>query len=178
MSTRDAEPSIAELASFGRLRWEKRRFHPTDLDGCLLVVTSCDDNAAVFRAAEEKNVLCNAADDPEHCRFTFGSTILRDNLAIAISTNGVAPALAVRLRERFEREIGIEYALFTSILGELRKEIVQEINDFAVRRDLWYELVDSPALDLIRQGRPDEARQVLRRMVDQAKQASRASQVG
>lgn len=166
-----ADQSIAELAAAGRLRWEQRGFLASDLNGCFLVITDQQDNSEVFRLAEQGNVLCNAADDPEFCRFSFGSTISRDHLTIAISTNGVAPALAVRLRQRLEREIGEEYSLFTSLLSELRPEITESIADFAARRDLWYKLVDSPALNLIRQNKPDEARRMLRGLVDQAKAA-------
>ena len=78
----------------------------------MLVITDRDDNSTVFQLAEERNILCNAADDPEQCRFSFGSVVSRGDLTLGISTNGIAPALAVRLRERFEREFGDEYAQF------------------------------------------------------------------
>jgi precorrin-2 dehydrogenase / sirohydrochlorin ferrochelatase len=164
-----ADQSIAELAKEGRLRWEQRGFLPSDLNECFLVITDQEDNSEVFRLAEQRNVLCNAVDDPDFCRFSFGSTLSRDHLTIAISTNGVAPALAVRLRQRLERDIGEEYSLFTSMLNELRPEITQSIPNFSARRDLWYKLVDSAALDLVRQHKPEEARRMLRQLVDKAK---------
>ena len=104
---------------------------------------------------------------------SFGSTVSRGNLTIAISTNGVAPALAVRLRQRLESEIGPEYSAFTAMLSEFRPEITRAIDDFETRRDLWYKLIHSAALDLIRQQKPDEARRLLREMIDQAKAAAR-----
>ena len=55
-------------------------------------------------------------DDPEHCRFSFGSIHRQGELTIAISTNGWAPAVAVRLKERFQREIGTEYGDFLELL--------------------------------------------------------------
>jgi siroheme synthase (precorrin-2 oxidase/ferrochelatase) len=42
-------------------------------------------------------------------------------LTIAISTNGCAPALAVRLRQQFERTFGPEYATFLDWLQALRE---------------------------------------------------------
>jgi precorrin-2 dehydrogenase / sirohydrochlorin ferrochelatase len=164
-----AEQSIAEFAAAGRLRWEKRTFLESDLSGCFLVITDQADNSEVFRLAEQSNVLCNASDDPDFCRFSFGSTVSRDHLTIAISTNGVAPALAVRLRQRLEKEIGQEYSVFTSMLSEFRPEIAGTVADFETRRDLWYKLVDSAALELIRQDKPDEARRLLRALIDEAK---------
>jgi siroheme synthase-like protein len=164
-----AEDSIAGLARGGKIRWEARQFQPRDLDGCLLVITDQEDNSEVFRLAEERNVLCNAADDPEFCRFSFGSVVARDNLTIAISTNGIAPALAVRIRERLEQELGHEYAELIAMLGELRGEITRSIPGFEFRKALWYRMIDSDALALLRQGRADEARRVLRSMVDEAR---------
>jgi precorrin-2 dehydrogenase / sirohydrochlorin ferrochelatase len=167
-----AEESIATLAAEGRLTWHQRQFEPHDLEGCLLVITDQEDNSEVFRLAEAQNVLCNAADDPEFCRFSFGSVVARGDLTMAISTNGIAPALAVRLRERLEKEIGQEYERFVEMLGKLRQEITHSIPDFGARKALWYRLVDSEALTLLRAGHEEEAVQLLRRMVDEAQQAA------
>lgn len=164
-----AVESIANLASEGKLVWHRRGFDPGDLDSCFLVITDREDNSELFRNAEARGVLCNAADDPEHCRFTFGSVLSRGPLTIGISTNGAAPALAVRLRQRLEREIGEEYAAFTEMLGQLRGEIASSIRDFETRRKLWYELVDSDALSLIRNGDTRCARQLLRALIEEAK---------
>jgi siroheme synthase-like protein len=169
-----AEDSIASLAVEGQITWHSRQFESSDLDACLLVITDCDDNAEIFRLAEARNVLCNAVDDPEHCRFSFGSVVSRNDLTLAISTNGVAPALAVRLRERLERELGEEYSQFIAMLGELRPEIAASVGEFKNRRALWYRLLDSAALDNIREGRVEEARRILRNLLEEAKQGNSA----
>jgi precorrin-2 dehydrogenase / sirohydrochlorin ferrochelatase len=163
-----AEQSITQLAANGSITWHTRSFEPSDLDDCFLVITDQDDNSEVFRLAEERNVLCNSADDPEYCRFSFGSIVPRGDLTIAISTNGIAPALAVRLRERFERELGEEYQRFLSMLSEVRAEITRSIPDFSARRELWYRLIDSEALTLLRQGEEQKARTLVRGLVDDA----------
>ena len=161
-----AEEAIAALAAEGRIVWNARRFESADLNGCLLVITDHGDNAEIFRLAEERNVSCNAVDDPAHCRFSFGSVVSRDDLTVAISTNGIAPALAVRLRQRLEHELGEEYGQFLAMLGELRPEIARSLPDFERRKALWYRMIDSEALDMIRQGRPREARQLLRKFLE------------
>jgi siroheme synthase-like protein len=161
-----ADTAIEQMAREGRITWLAREFDAADLNGCFLVITAGKNNSKIFELAEERNVLCNAADDPASCRFSFGSVVERGDLRIAISTNGAAPALAVRLREKLEKEIGAEYGLFTEMLGDLRAEISTAIPDFTARRELWYRLVDSDALALIRQGRAEEARQLLRKLVD------------
>lgn len=161
-----AVPAIEELAEAGRISWARRGFEPPDLDGCFLAIADGDDNAEIFRLAEEHRVLVNAVDDPEHCRFSFGSVHRQGDLTISISTNGVAPALAVRLRERLEREIGPEYAELLRMLKEVRGEIGARLADFSARRALWYQIVDSDILAKLREGRRDEAKRTLRQMID------------
>jgi siroheme synthase-like protein len=159
---------IADLAKKGVIDWQARPFAPADLDGCFLVLSALPDSAELFHLAEERNVLCNAADDPEHCRFIFGSTHRQGDFTIAASTNGAAPALAVRLKERFQREIGPEYAVFVDMLKQVRGEIKRRIPDFAARRELWYRMVDSSALEKIRAGNPQAAREQVRELIENA----------
>src|SRR5258708_1729065 len=129
-----AAAGIQALAALGLITWEPRDFEPRDLDGCFLAITDRNDNGEIFRMAEERGVLCNAVDDPEHCRFSFGSVHRQGDLTIAISTNGVAPAIAVRLREWLAREIGPEYADLLSMLKDARPEIGARVETFSARR--------------------------------------------
>jgi precorrin-2 dehydrogenase / sirohydrochlorin ferrochelatase len=163
-----ADERIADLARQGRIRWEARDFLPEDLADCFLVITDSDNNAEIFRMAEERNVLCNAVDDPQYCRFSFGSVHRQGDLTIAISTNGLAPALAVRLRQWLEREIGNEYAEFLRLLKELRPEITERIGDFESRRELWYRIVDSDALAKLRSGNVELAAARIRQFLEEA----------
>lgn len=164
----DASPEIAVLVETGSIRWQEREFQPEDLDGCFLAITARPDNGEVFRLAEERKILCNAPDDPEHCRFSFGSVHRQGDLTIAISTNGFAPALAVRLRQRLERDIGPEYGMLVELLKEVRPEISARIPEFAARRDLWYQIVDSGALSAVREGHPERAAGMIREMIENA----------
>ena len=99
-----------------------------------------------FAWPKSNGILCNCVDDPENCRFSFGSLHRQGDLTIAISTNGWAPAVAVRLKEWLQREIGPEYAAFLRMLKDVRPQITTQIPDFAARRDLWYRIVDSDIL--------------------------------
>ena len=163
-----AEPSIETLASSGAIRWIQRDFEPGDLDGCFMVITDREDNSEIFRLAEEQRILCNSVDDPEYCRFSFGSIQRRGELTIAISTNGWAPAVAVRLRERFQREIGPEYTVFLDLLKQVRPEITSRIADFSARRELWYRIVDSEALEKLREDDGAAAEAIVRGLIDEA----------
>ena len=150
------------------VRVQARDFKPEDLAGCFLVVTNQADNAEAFRVAEQRGVLCNAVDDPEHCRFIFGSVHRQGDLTIATSTNGVAPAVSVRVKEQLHREFGPEYGVFLEVLKAVRGEIAERIGDFDARRELWYQIVDSEVLALLRAGKREAAQQVVRALIDEA----------
>lgn len=163
-----AAPEIEQLAALGLVNWQPRTFSPDDLDDCFLVISDSEENAAIFRLAEKRKVLCNAVDDPEHCRFSFGSIHRQGELTIAISSNGWAPAVAVRIRQKLEREIGPEYAALLEILKRLRPVLSSRIAEFSARRDLWYRIVDSNALELLRLGKAAAAEAMIQTIVDEA----------
>lgn len=163
-----AEPAIQQLSAAGLMQWQARDFRPNDLDDCFLVITDRDENSEVFRLAEERRVLCNAVDDPQHCRFSFGSIHRQEDLTIAISTNGWAPALAVRLKEFLQRNVGPEYGQLIELLKEVRPEITARVPDFGARRDLWYRIVDSDVLAKLRDGNREAAVAAIREMIEAA----------
>jgi siroheme synthase-like protein len=162
-----AEPAIEALAAAGLLQWIKRDFADSDLHGCFMILADLEDNSHIFRLAESRGVLCNAVDDPEHCRFSFGSLHRQGDLTIGISTNGWAPAVAVRLKEWLQREVGPEYGIMLAMLKEVRPEITTRIADFGARKDLWYRIVDSEILPMLRSGDHTGAKNTIRQMIDE-----------
>ena len=79
----------------------RRRFKPADLEGAWWVVAAAppDVNRQVQAAAESRQLFVNAVDDPAHATAYLGGVVRRDDVTIAISTSGRAPALAGLLRE-------------------------------------------------------------------------------
>jgi siroheme synthase-like protein len=153
--------SLRVHAEAGRLNWIPRGYRRGDLRGVFVVVSTLTDpevNERVYREAESAGALCNVIDDTKRCSFIAGSVVRRGELTVGISTGGNAPALAVRLRERLERELGPEYARFLELAAELRGSLVQRYPAFEERRDFWYALVDSDVLESLRMGRLDRAR--------------------
>ena len=62
-----------------------------------------------FEQARRAGVLCNAVDEPDRCDFYYPAVVRRGPLQIAISTGGLFPALAQRLRQNLELQFGPEY---------------------------------------------------------------------
>src|SRR5208337_1388389 len=62
----EARAEVHALAAEGKLEWIPRAFAPADLDGNFLVIAAAnvpEVNAAVYRAALERNIPCNSVDD-------------------------------------------------------------------------------------------------------------------
>lgn len=146
---------VAEAALLGNLQWLPRTWEPGDLAGYYLVVCAPDDrsiNARIHAEAEERGILFNALDDPPHCGFIFASVHRQGDLVMAISTSGVAPALGVRLRRCLGELLGPEYDAFLRMAREYRDAITTQLPAFVPRRDLWYAIVDSEIIPLLKRG--------------------------
>jgi precorrin-2 dehydrogenase / sirohydrochlorin ferrochelatase len=121
-----ATPRVHAWARAAKIRWDGRAFRPADLRGVFLAVAATSSprlHAQIYAQAKRRGVLCNVADDPEHCDFYYGSVVRRGSLQIAISTGGRSPALAQRLRKRLEKEFGTEYQDWLEEIGEQRKQL-------------------------------------------------------
>ena len=124
----EARPRVADMAAAGEIEWLKREYSAGDLTAQFLVVAATDNpvvNRAVFKEATEKNILCNAVDDPPFCDFYFPSVVRRGDLQIAISTAGASPALAQRLRKEINAQLPLDVGDWLTDLGNLRREVTQ-----------------------------------------------------
>ncbi len=101
------DPSIVELGALYRenLKISNRKFKKDDLAGAHIAFTATDDkdtNRAVSEEAQKRNIFVNSADDPENCTFFVPSWSDIEGVIVAVSTSGVSPALAARLRRKME----------------------------------------------------------------------------
>ena len=154
---------LQSLADEKKLDWIPRTYKYGDLDGAFLVIVAqfhSDINEQVHSEANERGILINVMDDIPHCNFTFGSLVKRGRLTISVSTSGAAPTLAVRLRQKFEKEFGEEYEPFLDFMQHMRKPMADNYSKFGTRKKIWYELIDSEILSLFRENRIDEAIQI------------------
>ena len=118
---------LKKLAEERKIEWEKRRYQKGDLDSAWLVIAATNDpevQKEIYKEAEERHIFCNVVDVPEFCSFIVPSIIKRGPLIIAISTSGVSPAIARRLRETLEELIGEEYEFYLKLMKNLREQIL------------------------------------------------------
>lgn len=165
----DATSGLEDAASDQTIEWIRRTYREGDLrDAFLTIITETNPEATapIFREAESEKVLINAMDDIPHCNFVAGSVVRRGNLVVAISTSGAAPAVAVRLRQRLEKELDLAYEALLEILADLRTPMANRYPDFQERREQWYRIVDSDVLDVVRAQGPEAGRAFISELVD------------
>jgi precorrin-2 dehydrogenase/sirohydrochlorin ferrochelatase len=146
----------------GEIDFLPRNYQPGDLAEVRLVIAATDDpetNEAVWQEAQAVGCLVNVVDVPARCNFYVPATLRRGALTLSISTSGHSPALAGRIRRALEREFDTAYQPYVDLLGELRPQIQQQIDDPARRKALWTALLDSEILELYRSGASQAAEQ-------------------
>ena len=112
------------LAASARILHRGRRFKASDVDGGIWLVINTvltDDvlSRDLYNLAKQKGFLLCSTDQPEYSTFTLPALVARGPLRIAISTSGVSPALAKRLREDLEPLFDERFEVFLEWLDEI-----------------------------------------------------------
>lgn len=147
----------------GTLAIERRPYRPGEAASYRLVVVATGDpavNQQVYDDGEAAGVWVNSADDPERCSAILPARIRQGRLTVTVSTGGHSPAVASWLRDRLASELGPEYDQLIQLLGEARREV--RSRGVGTERFDWKRALDSGILDLLRAGRPEQAKERLR----------------
>ncbi len=160
-----ASAAVREWAGRGELAWVTRAFEVSDLDGVFLVVaatSSAEVNHVIYREAQAHGILCNVVDDPPYCDFYYPAVVRRGQLQIAISTSGLSPALAQRIRKQFELEFPEVYGDWLEELGAKRATMFCQGSDPELRKRRLHQLVTPEAfLEFVRTNQSESGKEVL-----------------
>lgn len=138
----DPTPALVDHAEAGRVVLHRRDFEPGDVAGAFIAYVTREDGTdvqAAWEEAEASNVLLSTLDDVPRCHFATPSLLRRGDLAISIATGGRAPALAKRLRRRFEAELDPELGELVDVLHEAREQALPREVPFDVWAARWEE---------------------------------------
>ncbi len=144
----EATAQVRSWAQSEAIEWRQRPFQPSDLEGIFLVVaatSSTELHERIFALATQLGVLCNIVDVPPLCDFYYPSVVQRGALQIAVSTAGLSPALAQRLRKQLETEFGPEYEEWLAQLGDAREKLHSTDVDPDRRKRLLHEIASEEA---------------------------------
>jgi uroporphyrin-III C-methyltransferase/precorrin-2 dehydrogenase/sirohydrochlorin ferrochelatase len=87
----EAGPGLEGLAEAGRIRWERRGFRPSDVDGSWLVLAATSDrtvNEAVSAEAETRRIFCVRADDASAATAWTPAVTRHERLTVAVFAGG------------------------------------------------------------------------------------------
>jgi len=184
-------PEVREFIDAGRAQWKARPFEAGDTAGFELVMVATDDgevNRTVADEARQNGILVNAADDVANCDFILPSLAKKGSLQIASSTGGGSPAMARWLRERLEDFLSEDVTGLADLLAETRMEIRAMDRECAavcprtktpppllcedcpnrIPADRWQDAINGGVYDLVREGRTDEARALLKERLNRS----------
>lgn len=132
---------IEEWAVNGLLTIHKRALTKADLQGAKLVYStyfSQAQNEKIVNWAKAENIWVNVVDNAPLSDFISPAIVDRDPVIIAIGTEGAAPVLARKIKEKLESELSNNLGLMARVAKNFRKNV--EILPFGrARREFWAE---------------------------------------
>src|SRR5512134_2590867 len=162
----DALPELVAYAEEGSIRWERRSYAPSDLDGSFLAIAATSDtdvNISISEEADRRAMLVNVVDVPPLCNFILPAIVRTGPLAMAISTAGASPALAKRMKREVAELFGAEYAQLAVMLNDARGWAKGTLPTYQDRKAFFEEIVngDPDPVALLRTGDAGAVRELI-----------------
>lgn len=125
----------------------KKQYEARDLQGSFLVIAATNQleiNQKVIADAKELGVLSNNSiqENGESGDLIFPATIQQGDLSIGITTGGKSPELSARLRKHIEQMLPEDMEDRIAMLGQMRQEVKENVEDEGERRRMIKEMVD------------------------------------
>ncbi len=134
------EPDMAQMVGSGEVDWQPREFEDRDVEGHWLVVGATGEPAVerrISKAAAAQRIFCNSVDNRSECSFITPAIVDRSPVIVAVSSGGVAPVLARRIRARIESLLPAALGKVAAAAGRWRRRVHRKILDLPARRMFW-----------------------------------------
>jgi len=161
----ELHPELAHRAARGEIRHVAAQFSAVHLKDAVAVVAATDQrsiNAEVSRAAVGAGIPVNVVDDSELSTFIFPAIIDRSPIVVAVSSSGLAPLLARRVRTQIEALLPERLGALARFLGA-RRALVQRSLSRLARRTFWERLIQGPVATQVLAGDESAAERTLAR---------------
>lgn len=138
--------ALRKLTASAKVLHRGRLFRAADVEGVVLVINTLrgnpDFSKSLYELAQQERFLLCSTDQPETSTVMMPALVSRGHLRLAISSSGVAPALASRLRQDLEQVFDDEFASFLEWLATIRDETKATEPDAEQRRVLLRDTVN------------------------------------
>lgn len=162
--SRTLTPQLEDRKKANTIEHIDRDYEKQTLHGAFMVIgaTDRDDvNAQVSQDAQSLGMLVNIVDDPDRCNFILPALAQQGDLSIAVSTGGMSPALARKIKEDLQQQYGPEYESLLKIMGSLRKKILVRGHAFEANKAVFEALVHTDMLQAIREGNQRKVKKII-----------------
>ena len=130
---------VRRLARQGRIDLVPRQYQEGDLDGATLAIAATNASEVNMRVAEESkrlSILLNVADSTDLGDFIVPSVVRKGPVVVAISTSGLLPVLARRLKEEIGLKLSADYVPYARRVGAFRRIVIETVHDPGRKREI------------------------------------------
>lgn len=137
---------LRRLTATGKIIHRVRTFRAPDAEGAVLVINTLKGDReyarSLYELAQKERFLLCSTDQPELSTCMMPALVKRGHLRVAVSTSGVAPALASHLRQDLETVFDDEFQSFLEWLRGLREDAQATEADDERRRAILRETIE------------------------------------
>lgn len=137
--------TLRKLTAAAKVIHRVRLFREQDVMGAFLVINTLQGDeefaSSLYELAQKERFLLCSLDQPAYSTAWLPALVSRGHLRCAVSTSGVAPALASRLRQDMEEIFDETFQAFLEWLASVREKVQQSEADVERRVVLLREAV-------------------------------------
>ena len=130
---------IRKLRDRGVIEVLIREYREGDLEGAYLAFAATDRSDINERVRAESTLRAiplNVVDNPDQCDFIVPSVVRNGPVSIAISTSGLLPMLAKKLKAELAGALCADYGAYAKRVGAFRKFLIEHVEDARKRREI------------------------------------------
>lgn len=130
----------------------RKAYEAGDLAGAFVVVAATSDPLLIediWNETQQRGQLVNIVDVPARCSFILPSILRREQLTIAVSTDGASPGLAKRIRQRLELLFPPAYGAYLRLAAIARGHLRAQGISYERRDEFFGDFDNSDILGLL-----------------------------
>lgn len=151
---------LLRQAEAGQVTLRRKAYEPGDLAGAFVVVAVAESPElveAVRAETQEHGQLVNIVDVPAYCTFILPSVLRREQLTVAVSTEGASPGLAKRIRQELEAYFPLAYGPYLRLAALARARLRESGISYEQRDAFFADFFTSDVLAQMIKGNTREA---------------------
>jgi len=161
---------VRRMALAGDIELHERSVEDADVVPHLRLIVAATNNKKInthlHALAANARVDINCVDQPELCTVVFPAIVDRHPIVVAISSMGQAPTLSRVVRGWIELRLAPNLGKLAELADGFRARVKTMLPDVPARMAFWERLFDSSAADLALDGKLDEARDEVNKMLE------------